>query len=221
MKNGTLYILLIVLCLPFCYGDQGINIYEFNKPIIITDNVENTTGHPCTSCECNLTIYNVNSNIVNYSIIMTHLGNGIFENEVPKYAINENNTIYPVKIECNHSNYWGVSDIKGFRVIDDMFDYSSLVFIMIASTFLFGYIGFNLQGTDKNKVILKWTFLSLSLLFLVATMILGNIIAGLTSSLGLPDYFFRMIIVVGFILVAVAVYAIYHIAFEGRGNSED
>ena len=71
---------------------------------------------------------------------------------------------------------------------------------MTTNFFLF-YVAFQIEGNDKKKVWMKWLFLGMGLLMMVANMILGNIIANDTGIVGLTQFFSTMIWFIGLIFI--------------------
>jgi len=206
MKNA-LHILVFILLIPFIYSDEGINIYQYGKPIIITEVVENTTGESCLDCVCNLTIYNPEpfQTISNISLYMTNNNNGIYNATIQQLPVNINDSIYPVVLICNNSYYRGISTIKGIKVEWNMFNFTALVIIPITLSILCAYYAFKFS---EEHVFLKWTFLLLSILFFISFSVIGNIIAIQSGVPGLTNFFDTLIYLTGFIFIAVIFYMI-------------
>jgi uncharacterized membrane protein YhdT len=218
MKNVT-YIILFITLLSSVIADESIVQYDYGKKIEIIEIVQNTTGKVCLNCVCNFTLYNENKSF-NNSHIMTNNGNGIFNLTLPKLNINTNSSIYPVVLICNDSNYWGISNLNGIRVVPTMFDFTSMAIIMIALPFLFAYLGVKLDPTDPTKVLIKWLFIGISVLLLIGDLVYANIIAQYTGIAGLPDFFVIFMKVVGFLFILMIIGIIMHIVFVKNSISK-
>jgi uncharacterized membrane protein YhdT len=212
MKNVYKILLLFVIFLPSIYADESIKKYDYNVPIQLSELVQNTTGLPCITCTCNITLYNPNGTF-NDSFIMDNGGNGIFNITLPTLPINIENQIYPVVIVCNDTTYTGLSSTNGIRIEATMFDYTALALVLIAIPFLLAYIGLRLESSDPVKFWMKWVLIGLSIVMLIGGLTFANIVSGFSGISGLPDFFSGFIKIIGLVFVFFIVGLIYHLSF--------
>lgn len=208
MKNVVCFIFLFILFTVSTYADDGVNTYEYGKPIIITEVVENTTGHPCLNCECNLTLFypSPNESIVFYSTLMTNNNNGVYNATLTNLSLDKDGNIYPLVLHCNSTSHYGVSELKGIKVIWNMFNFTSIVIIPIALSALSAYFGFKIR---PEHVILKWIFSLIAVLFFISFSFLGGIIAEQSGINGLSIFFDALTYVTGFLFVFMLFYTIF------------
>ena len=223
MKNDLykkfIILLFFVLIMPPVQADENINDFEFGSPISVIDNVENRTGQACISCNCNFTVYNIRNHTVNYSRIMSHKGNGIYNVTVPyQLSINRNDTIYPVLISCNDGHGGnGISSIKGIRINDKMFDFSAFTIILMVIPFFLAFIGFKLEPSNNGRVWVKWIFLGTALFMIIGALFFALIISLESGIAGLPGYFEGMLWIFGILVTFFLFYLLYEIIAGKQG----
>lgn len=212
MKNVIIILITTILFATFVYADESTKVFEYGTPIDIFEIVENSTGQPCTNCNCNLTLYNVNKTF-NSSYIMDTKNNGLYNYTLPQLPINLNNEFYPIIIYCNDSTSAGISTTNLIKVTPKMFDFTSLAMIMVAMTFLLAYVAIKLDPSDPTKVTLKWVYLGLSFLMLIADFVFAAIIANYTGIAGLSSFFNIFIKITGIVFILMILGIVYHLAF--------
>ena len=89
MKNAIVILFAIILSVSIVYADEGVQEFNYGQDINISDVVANSTGQPCLSCTCNITVfYAEHPSVKNVSYIMTNVGNGQYKTQVNKLNIN-------------------------------------------------------------------------------------------------------------------------------------
>jgi hypothetical protein len=132
-KWPLLFIFILSIPLISAYN----NIYEFdeNEDVIITTTVYNLSGMVCSSCTCNITVYNPapNENVENVSVLMANKGEGIYSTNLTQYKnFSFNTNIYPFSIVCNDSTgAFGGDDREGFKIGETLFDYTSIIIALL------------------------------------------------------------------------------------------
>jgi len=128
-----LWLTFCLICvLPICYSYDNVYEFDMNELMIISTTVYNTTGKPCITCSCNLTVYYPypDQNTIFTSRILDNNGQGIFSINLGN-NLTYNKYIYPIQLVCNDtSGFFGGDDRVGIKVGESLFDYSSVMMIL-------------------------------------------------------------------------------------------
>ena len=167
----------LILILKSAYAYDYVHEFDMSEDIIYTTTVYNTSNRPCLGCSCNLTIYNPppNESIIYLSTYLVNKGNGIYSIDLTD-NITYNKFAYPIVIVCNDTQYYGGETREAIKIGESVFDYTSLILIVLGIGALFLYSSFVI---DKKLWDIKLLLFFGSFGFMFGAVLLGLQIAAI------------------------------------------
>jgi hypothetical protein len=187
MRKLNLFLFIILLASP-SYALLGFDEFTDDANITISETVENNLGQTCTDCNTSLWLNYPNGSLRNFSLMKYNTTSTKYDSKklIP-YLVNQNTTIYTLRITANRTVsgnvFRSISDrtiitiYDIFPPVDSQWDVGIvLIFIIIQWAFVFMAYRFH-----DEHIMIKYAFFAIALFLNSFLLGLGQRILAINS----------------------------------------